>query len=126
VAFGPVIGSLPDGVILNVAPVASADRRYVRMTMQPQFFAAQGFDTFTVPAAVGGGPGGFLPGGFGGVGGMGQGLGGGWHSPYGGMPWGGGPAYAAGYPEYVPPQTVNGLVPLGNALRRSTQRGRSR
>lgn len=55
VAFQPSIGSFADGVQLLVTPVVSADRRYVRMTMAPIFQTLQGFDTFTIPAAVGGG-----------------------------------------------------------------------
>jgi type II secretory pathway component GspD/PulD (secretin) len=55
VAFQPTIAPLPDGVILNVTPVVSADRRYVRMTMSPFFQTFIAFDTFTIPAAVGGG-----------------------------------------------------------------------
>lgn len=55
VAFFPQIGNIPDGVTLNVTPVVSADRRYVRMTLSPQFITFVQFDTFSVPAAVGGG-----------------------------------------------------------------------
>ncbi len=54
VGFGPVIGSFPDGVSMPVTPVATHDRRYVRMTLQPQFTGLLGFDTATVPAAVSG------------------------------------------------------------------------
>jgi hypothetical protein len=86
VAFGPQIGTAPDGVIFPVTPVATADRRYVRMSLSPQFYGFQGFDTITVPAAVGGG--GVAFGGFGGNfgGGFGNGLIGGppgMASPYG-------------------------------------------
>ena len=45
----------PNGVTLQVTPVVSADRRYVRMTLSPNFNALEGFDTIQVPAAVGGG-----------------------------------------------------------------------
>ncbi len=55
VAFQPQISTFPDGVQLFVTPVVSADRRYVRMTMAPFFTTFLGFDTFTIPAAVGGG-----------------------------------------------------------------------
>jgi type II secretory pathway component GspD/PulD (secretin) len=55
VAFQPTIGSFPDGVQLFVTPVVSADRRYVRMTLSPIFQTLIQFDTFTIPAAVGGG-----------------------------------------------------------------------
>src|SRR5262245_44591408 len=76
VAFQPVVGALPSGPILNVTPVVSFDRRYVRLGLNPQFIANAGFSTYSVPAAVGGGPGG--PGALGGIGlGMGAGGGGG-------------------------------------------------
>ena len=55
VAFLPQIGTIPDGVILNVTPVVSADRRYVRMTLAPNFTTFIQFDNYTIPAAVGGG-----------------------------------------------------------------------
>ena len=62
VAFQPGVASFPNGVSMSVAPVVSADRRYVRLGVSPYFTGLQGFDTFPVPAAVGGG-------GFGGLGG---------------------------------------------------------
>jgi type II secretory pathway component GspD/PulD (secretin) len=55
VAFQPQIGLIPDGVTLFVTPVVSADRRYVRMSLSPFFLNFIEFQTFTVPAAVGGG-----------------------------------------------------------------------
>jgi type II secretory pathway component GspD/PulD (secretin) len=54
VAFFPSVQSFPNGVTLMVTPVVSADRRYVRMTLSPFFTAIEGFDTISVPAAVGG------------------------------------------------------------------------
>jgi type II secretory pathway component GspD/PulD (secretin) len=54
VAFLPVPAPFPNGVTLNVTPVVSADRRYVRMTLSPFFTAIQSFDQISVPAAVGG------------------------------------------------------------------------
>jgi hypothetical protein len=75
VAFQPVVGTIPDGITLGVTPVVSADRRYVRMTLSPQFIDFTRFDTFSVPAAVSGGPGGGLGGIGGGLGGIGGGLG---------------------------------------------------
>jgi hypothetical protein len=75
VAFQPVVGTIPDGVTLSVTPVVSADRRYVRMTLSPQFIDFTRFDTFSVPAAVSGGPGGGLGGLGGGLGNLGGGLG---------------------------------------------------
>ena len=56
VAFTPQISQLPDGVSLNVTPVVSADRRYVRLSLAPQFTAVTDLQTVTFPgAAVGGG-----------------------------------------------------------------------
>ncbi len=78
VAFQPTIGTFPDGVFLNVTPVVSADRRYVRLGMAPQFLTLNQMDVFTIPAAVQGGVGnGFGGGGGLGVGGALGGLGGG-------------------------------------------------
>lgn len=81
VAFQPVVASFPSGQILNATPVVSSDRRYVRLTLYPQFTDIQGFDRFTIPAAVGGtgglgggGFGGLLGGGGGGAGGAGGGA----------------------------------------------------
>ncbi len=56
VAFTPQVGTLPDGVQLNVTPVVSADRRYVRLSLAPQFNTVDALTTLTFPAAaVGGG-----------------------------------------------------------------------
>jgi hypothetical protein len=74
VAFQPIPGALPVGPTLGVTPVVSADRRYVRLTLTPQFIDNASFTTLNVPAAVGGGPGG--PGALGRVG-LGMGMGGG-------------------------------------------------
>lgn len=79
VAFQPTVSSFPDGVTLGVTPVVSADRRYVRMGINPVFTGLQGFDSYSVPAAVGGFGG--MPAGLNGVGGGGGGGRGG-----GGMP----------------------------------------
>ena len=75
VAFQPGLGSVLDGAALNVTPVVSADRRYVRMSLTPYFNGVQGFQTVVVPGAVssGGGFGGGLNGGFGGGGNRGFG-----------------------------------------------------
>jgi hypothetical protein len=67
VAFQPVIGSFPNGATMSATPVVSADRRYVRISVNPQFTALNGFDNFQIPAAVSGGPGGALPGGLAGL-----------------------------------------------------------
>jgi hypothetical protein len=69
VAFFPGVQAFPNGAVLSATPVVSYDRRYVRLSMNPQFTALEGFTTFQVPAAVTGGGGGGLGGG-GGVGGM--------------------------------------------------------
>src|SRR5262249_15607166 len=63
VAFAPTVSAFPNGVTLNVTPVVSADRRYVRMTVKPLFTGLLGFDTIAVPA---GGSGGGVGGGGGG------------------------------------------------------------
>ncbi len=84
VGYAPVIGQIPDGVTFSVVPVVSADRRYVRMALSPQFIAVTEFDNFTVPAVVRGGFGG------GGGGGGGGGLGGGFGGGFGGGGLGGG------------------------------------
>ncbi len=55
VAFQPNVSAFPNGVGLSATPVVSADRRYVRLGMNPQFTGLEGFDTYSVPAAVGGG-----------------------------------------------------------------------
>ncbi len=55
VAYQPNVSALPIGVTLNVTPVVSADRRYVRLTMSPFFQALNGFTTYQSGlAAVGG------------------------------------------------------------------------
>jgi hypothetical protein len=73
VAFQPVVSAFPSGVTLPATPVVSYDRRYVRLTLAPQFTDIEGFDTFSVPAAVSGGGinGGGLGLGAGGLGGLG-------------------------------------------------------
>jgi general secretion pathway protein D len=40
---------------LSVTPVVSADRRYVRLSLAPNFQTIDGLQSFPVPAAVGGG-----------------------------------------------------------------------
>ena len=80
VGFAPIPAPLPSGVILDVTPAVSADRRYVRLSLGVSFSDIQGFTTYSVPAAVsGGGAAGMngLLGGLGGVGGAGGAGGGG-------------------------------------------------
>ncbi len=55
VAFQPVVNAFPNGIVMSVTPVVSADRRYVRLGVQPQFVALTGLETYTIPAAVRGG-----------------------------------------------------------------------
>ncbi len=124
IGFGQTIGTIPDGAMLNVTPVASADRRYVRMTLNPQFVGVQGFTTWTVPAAVGGGGFGFngagnFGGPFGGGGNFGGGYGG-WNGPVYVEP-----AYTGGLGgmPLPPSQTYNALGPLSGAIQRSTRAG---
>ncbi len=78
IAFAPTVSSFPNGVTLNVTPVVSHDRRYVRMTLNPIFNALEGFDTYSAPFAVSN-SGGANRGGGGGLGGggLGGGVGGG-------------------------------------------------
>jgi hypothetical protein len=68
VAFIPNVSSFPNGAILSTTPVVSADRRYVRLGLVPQFTEIEAFSTFQVPAAVTGVPGNGLGGG--GIGGV--------------------------------------------------------
>jgi len=57
VAFVPGIGAIPTGATLTVTPAVSADRRYVRLGVNPFFNALNGFTTINVSGAVGGGGG---------------------------------------------------------------------
>lgn len=70
VAFQPNVGTFNDGVIMSATPAVSSDRRYVRIGVTPQFTSLIGFNNYSVPAAVSGGPGG--PGALGGL--LGAGL----------------------------------------------------
>lgn len=58
VGFAPIPGVIPDGVSLTATPAVSHDRRYVRLSVNPTFSTVTGFQSFPVPAAVGGGGGG--------------------------------------------------------------------
>jgi len=75
IGFQPNVGSFPDGVSLNVTPVVTADRRYVRLSLNANFSTINGFSNFPVFGAVGGGHGGPGGGGLGGGGGIGGGGG---------------------------------------------------
>ena len=90
IGFQPNVGSFPDGVSLNVTPVVTADRRYVRLSLFPNFTTINGFNTFPVFGAVGGGHAGPGGGGLGGgglggaLGGAGGNAGGGFRNVFGG------------------------------------------
>lgn len=102
IGFQSVIGQALDGVTLQVNGVVSADRRYVRLSILPQFNQIIEMQTFTnvgggaASGGFGGGGGGFGGGGggFGGGGGGGQfgfgGIGGGFGGGGGGGFGGGG------------------------------------
>jgi hypothetical protein len=56
IAYMPIPGQALTGSTLGVTPVVSADRRYVRLTVNPSFNVLNGFSTFGIPGAVSGGP----------------------------------------------------------------------
>jgi hypothetical protein len=84
VAFIPIPAPAFNGQTVTVTPAVSADRRYVRLTVNPYFNAINGFTTFSTQlGAVGGGGGGAFNAGMNGVIGQ-QGLdGGGAVDPFG-------------------------------------------
>lgn len=86
VGFQPIVQAIPTGIQLNVLAVISADRRYVRLSLAPQF--QQVTDIFTFSFATGGAGGGAGIGG--GQGGGGFGQGGGQAGGQGGFGGGGG------------------------------------
>ncbi len=87
VGFSPVISTVPDGVFLQVSGVVSADRRYVRLSITPNFSTVISIQTFTnAQSGAAGGGGGGGGGGFGGGGQGGQGgQGGGGQFGFGGI-----------------------------------------
>ena len=119
VAFVPVVQPFQNGVNLDVTPVVSHDRRYVRLSLNFQSTAIEGFDRFSIPAAVGGtGNGGGFGGGGRGAGGGGGGgagrLGARFDQPTGKSPWGNaqapvavakGPGVSLDFPEDLHPAT---------------------
>lgn len=110
IGFQPGITPVPDGVYLGVTPVVSADRRYVRLGVTPQFTTLRGVDTFSFPGGIvsgGGFGGGFGGGGFGGGGGN---FGGGGNGP------GGGFAAVAPNPNpaIIPNRQLNQIAAAGN------------
>jgi len=74
VAFDPQLTLFPNGTQLFVTPVVSADRRYVRLSLSPQFTAITGERRFQVSGGAGGLGGGGFGGGGGGGGGGGAGM----------------------------------------------------
>ncbi|MCA8991891.1 MAG: hypothetical protein KDA88_07925 [Planctomycetaceae bacterium] len=92
IGFQPQISVLNDGTSLTVRAVVSADRRYVRLMLLPNFTNITDVFTFSFISGGGGGGGGFGGqggGGFGGQGG-GGGFGGGGFGGGGGGGFGGG------------------------------------
>ena len=67
-AYTPEIGSIPTGATMSITPAVSADRRYVRLSVDAFFNGLNNIQTFSFPGgAVGGGN-------FGGFGGFGGGI----------------------------------------------------
>jgi hypothetical protein len=68
VAFIPIPAPAFNGQTVTVTPAVSADRRYVRLSVNPYFNVINGFSTFSTQlGAVGGGGGGALNAGMNGV-----------------------------------------------------------
>jgi hypothetical protein len=115
VAFQPGIGFIPEGATLNVTPVVSADRRYVRMSLNPYFIGINGFTTYQSQlAAVGGvgfaGMNGAMGGGgAGGGAGVGGGLGMGAGAPFGQFGRAGTGTYTAGDYPFSPGGIAQGF-----------------
>ncbi len=125
VGFAPGVGVANDGVSLNVTPVVSADRRYVRLSLGFESQTIDGFSTFPVPAAVGGGGNGGAGGlgGGGGAGGLGGGLAGLGGAGAGFRSVGVGPAdFARWYPDLGVPLAGSNLPP--KPLHASTARSK--
>ena len=119
VAFDPIIGSAPTGQTMTVTPVVSADRRYVRLSVNPLFNAVNGFTSFNTPLGAVGGAGGVGGGGMGGGGGLGGGglggaggMGGGGLGGAGGLGAGGG-NFNAGMNGVIGPAGLADSVSFG-------------
>ena len=105
VGYQPQIGFANDGVTLQVQAVISADRRYVRLAVTPNFSVVKEFFSFTFVGASGGqrggqgGQGGGQGGQGGGQGGQGGGQGGqgGGQGGFGGIGGGAGMEYGGVY-----------------------------
>ncbi|MDC0262289.1 hypothetical protein OAK47_03600, partial [Planctomycetaceae bacterium] len=52
VGFEPIISQIPEGVFMGVAAVISADRRYVRLSVSPNFTAITSVETFSIPGGA--------------------------------------------------------------------------
>ena len=93
IGYTPIITNVPEGITLTATPVVSADRRFVRLTLIPNFRSITDVFTFTTAGggAGGGGGGGGQQGGQGGFGGGQFGGGGG-----GGGGQGGGGGFGGG------------------------------
>ena len=77
VGFQPITGIIQDGIQLQVVAVVSADRRFVRLSLGPQFNNLVDLFTFSFASGGAGGGAAFGGGGGGGFGGGGGGFGGG-------------------------------------------------
>ena len=52
VAYIPEIGFVPTGATMTVTPAVSADRRYVRLSVNTFFNSLIGFSTFSFPGGA--------------------------------------------------------------------------
>jgi hypothetical protein len=66
IAYSPEIGAIPSGVTMTITPAVSADRRYVRLSVDAFFNGLNNIQTFSFPGGAVGGQ--FPGGGFGGFG----------------------------------------------------------
>jgi hypothetical protein len=111
IAYVPGIGFIPSGETMTVTPAVSADRRYVRLSVDAFFNSFNGFTAFNIPAAVGGGGFGGVGGGFAGMNGViGQGGFGGGGAGFGGA---GNGAGGAGFGGPAMGLSGRGFVPAG-------------
>jgi hypothetical protein len=136
VAYEPSIGAIPSGATMTVVPAVSADRRYVRLSVNAFFNELNSLQTFSFPGgAVGGGGFAGLGGGVAGFGGMngvigvGEASGGAGVAMNSGMPGASTGGYAAGplpldaefaefFPEFVGDPLLDANAPAGPGLGR--------
>lgn len=124
VAFQPQVGAILNGAAMQVTPAVSADRRYVRVSVDAYFNTVNGFTTYTAPlgavsgggiGSIGGGGGGGIGGGsIGGIGGGGGAVGGGGLGAGGGFAGMNGPIAGVGMTGPMGPMT--GYAQTGNYL----------